>query len=384
MKKKIIRITTVPQSLRGLLKDQLPYMSKFYDVLAVSSDGNGCLSRYSKREKVNVVRVDMTRQITPLQDLKATWKLYRIFKKEKPFIVHTHTPKAGILGMTAAYFAKIPHRLHTVAGMPLLARTGNTRKVLDIVEKITYRVATKIYPNSFELRNIILKNKFTHENKLKVLGNGSSNGIDLHFFDPDRYDEYRKQRMRHFLGIKKNDFVYIFLGRLVKDKGIEELVQAFDFISNKNNDVKLLLVGYYERELNPVSKEIEKTIQENKNIIEVGVRRDVRSFYAVSDVLTFPSYREGFPNVVLEAGAMGLPSIVSDINGCNEIISDGKNGLIIPPKDTSALIDKMLLLYENKDLLRKLAQTSRQEITSRFDRKFLWQELLKEYQSLDD
>ncbi len=384
MKKKLIRVTTVPQSLGSLLRGQLPFMSKYYDVLAVSSEGNGYLKHYSKKEKIKVSAVEMTRQITPIKDLKAAWQLYILFKKEQPFIVHTHTPKAGTLGMIAAFFAKVPHRLHTIAGLPLLEKTGATRKVLDIVEKITYKFATRVYPNSFEMMAIVLQNKYTTTKKLKVLGKGSSNGVDLFFFDPNRYNEYRKQRTRRFLGINDTDFVFLFVGRLVKDKGIEELVEAFDEVNNQLDDVKLLLVGYFEKELDPISEKIIKIIQENKNIIEIGHRRDVRSYMAVSNVLTFPSYREGFPNVVLEAGAMGLPSIVSNINGCNEIIIDGENGIIIPPKNTKALRDSMIKVYKEKRTLGKLAENCRESIAKRFDRKYFHSELLKEYRSLEN
>ena len=384
MKKKLIRITTVPQSLGGLLGGQLSYISQYYNVIAISSNNNRKLDKYGRKEGIKVLPVQMTRKITPFSDLKAVWQLYRIFKKEKPFIVHTHTPKAGTLGMMAAYLAGVPHRLHTIAGMPLLERTGNTRKLLDVVEKITFGFATKVYPNSFEMQNIVLQNKYTVKKKLKVHGNGSSNGVDLTFYDPERYNSNRKQRMRNFLGISKTDFVYLFVGRIVKDKGIEELVEAFDIISKKYDHVKLLLVGYPEKELDPLSAETEKIIKNNKNIIEPGGRRDVRSFYAIADLLTFPSYREGFPNVVLEAGAMGLPAIVTDINGCNEIIVEGKNGRIIPPKDTNALTHKMLQLYKDKAQLQELARNSRKMITSRFDRQFFWKELLKEYRSLED
>ena len=274
MKKRLIRITTVPQSLGSLLRGQLAYMSQYYEMMAISSAGEGYLKKYGNREGVKVVAVDMTREITPFKDLKAVWQLYRLFKKEKPFIVHTHTPKAGTLGMIAAYFARVPHRLHTIAGMPLLERTGKTRKLLDLVEKMTFRFATRVYPNSFEMQNIVLRNKYTTENKLKVLGNGSSNGVDQSFFDPARYDDYRKNRMRKFLGIAKTDFVYLFIGRLVRDKGIEELIKAFDTISAERNDVKLLLVGYFEKKLDPLSIKTEKIIENNPNIIYVGSRRD--------------------------------------------------------------------------------------------------------------
>lgn len=383
MKKKLIRITTVPQSLGSLLRGQLSFMSEYYDILAVSSRGGGYLERYGNREGIKTIPIAMTRQITPIKDFKAVWELYRLFRKEKPFIVHTHTPKAGTLGMTAAYFAGVPHRLHTIAGMPLLERTGNTRKLLDFVEKITFGFATKVYPNSFEMQNIVLQYKYTAQKKLKVLGKGSSNGVDQTHYNPANYSNYRRKKMRNFLGISETDFVYLFVGRLVKDKGIEELIKAFDTINDEISNVKLLLVGHFEKKLDPVSPDTEMTIKNNPNIISVGSRRDVRSFYAVADLLTFPSYREGFPNVVMEAGAMGLPAIVTDINGCNEIIVDNLNGIIIPPKNTGLLTQRMIELYKDRTQLKKMADRSREMITSRYDRQVFWTELLKEYRSLE-
>ena len=177
MTKKIIRITTIPESLGGLLTGQLKFMSQHFEVVGVSSKSKGVLENVGKREGIRVIPVKMTRTMTPLKDLRATWQLYKTYKKEKPFIVHSHTPKAGTVGMLAAYFARVPHRLHTIAGLPLLEAKGNKRKVLNLVEKITYACATKIYPNSYGLKQIILDHKFTSEKKLKVIGNGSSNGI---------------------------------------------------------------------------------------------------------------------------------------------------------------------------------------------------------------
>src|SRR5690606_37466468 len=143
--------TTVPESIGGLLKGQLKFMSDYFEIIGISSSGNGRLDKAGKREGVRVVPIEMTRQITPFKDLKSAWQLYRLFKKEKPLIVHTHTPKAGTLGMMAAYLARVPNRLHTIAGLPLLEATGMKRLLLDNVEKLTYACATKIYPNSFGL-----------------------------------------------------------------------------------------------------------------------------------------------------------------------------------------------------------------------------------------
>lgn len=381
---KIIRVTTVPISLGKLLQGQLKFMSQYYDVIGISSKGGGVLDQVSKQEEVRVIPIEMTRKITPFQDLKAVYTLYKIFKKEKPHIVHSHTPKAGTLSMLAAKLAGVSHRLHTIAGLPLLEATGAKRILLDIVEKATYACATKIYPNSLGLHQIIIKNKYTSPQKLKVIANGSSNGIDTSFFDPDLYSESDNLKLSSSLGITSSDKVIVYVGRLVKDKGIEELIKAFRKISDIRDDVKLLLVGTYEKDLDPLSAETEKEINTNPNIVLVGWQDDVRPYFAISDVLAFPSYREGFPNVVMQAASMGLASIVTDINGCNEIVTDGINGKIIPVKNTEALFKSIKMIIEDDVLRNAMAINARESITSRYERQFLWKELLKEYSSLDN
>ena len=228
MKKKIIRITTVPVSLSGLLKGQLRFMSNYYDILGISSIGkNNHLNKIKELEGVPTKAVEMTRKITPLKDLKAVYQLYKVFKKEQPFIVHSHTPKAGTLSMIAAKLAGVPHRLHTIAGLPLLEATGLKRRLLNSVETITYSCATKIYPNSYGLKNIIIDEGFTKDNKLKVIANGSSNGIDTNIFNPKNYNNpIDNNNLKTSLKINVEDFVFVFLGRLVADKGINELISS--------------------------------------------------------------------------------------------------------------------------------------------------------------
>jgi len=383
---KLIRLTTVPLSLQYLLRGQPRYMSAFFEVLCVSSGPVKGLEEVAKREGVKVQEVEMTRQITPFKDLKSVWKLYKLFKKEKPTIVHTHTPKAGIVGMLAANLAGVPVRLHTVAGLPLMEAQGLKRFVLDTVEKLTYSFATKVYPNSKGLEEFILSHRFINESKVKMIGNGSSNGIDISFFNPSLYTKNPKQELRAQLGISKEDFVFVFVGRLVCDKGINELVKAFNWLTsqpvNRSTHYKLLLVGPLETELDPLQDQTLNEIENNPTIITTGFQPDVRPYFAISNALVFPSYREGFPNVVMQAGAMGLPSIVTDINGCNEIIEEGKNGLIIPPKDAKALQEKMLRLVVDEQLYKHLASNSREMITSRYEQKLVWEALLEEYKRL--
>lgn len=378
----LIRIATVPHSLGGLLRGQLRFMSDHYEVVGISSSSAGHLEVVGEQEGVRTHVVEMTRRITPFKDLKALFKLLRIFYREKPFIVHTHTPKAGTLGMLAAYIARVPHRLHTVAGMPLLEATGRKRKLLNLVERLTYSCATQVLPNSFGLKDIILSEKFTKSQKLHVIGKGSSNGIDTSHFDPALFDASVRQATRRELGIPDEHFVFIFLGRLVTDKGINELVSAFCRLNSEFPKTSLLLLGDYERHLDPLDPETEARIDSEANIVYPGGKKDVRPYLAMADLLVFPSYREGFPNVVMEAAAMGLASIVSDINGCNEIIQHESNGLIVSVKSADALYTGMRQMLIEDDLRERMAGQARASIQQRYERRYIWTELYKYYQEL--
>lgn len=379
---KLIRITTIAASLRVLLKGQLRYMSENgFEVKGISSYDE-TMDEIRANEGVEIIPVEMTRTISPIKDLKAVWELYKIFKKEKPLIVHTHTPKAGTVGMLAAKLAGVPHRLHTVAGMPLLVASGKKRKLLDIVEKITYWCATKVYPNSYGLKEIILNGNYTTERKVKVIAKGSSNGIDTSYFNPELFTDTQKNELRNSLNIQLDDFVFIFVGRMVKDKGLNELIKAFSQLNSSPKNHKLLLIGNFEKELDPLLPETEKEIESNPNIIFAGYQTDVRPYFAISDVLVFPSYREGFPNVVMQAGAMGLPSIVTDINGCNEIIKNNVNGFVIPVKDEIKIKEKMNYFLENPEIKNQMTENCRIQIVNNYERKYVWNEILKAYKAL--
>jgi len=318
-----------------------------------------------------------------VKDLRSFWQLYWIFKQERPFIVHTHTPKAGTIGMLAACIAGVPVRLHTVAGLPLLEAKGIKRKLLNWVEKITYACATKIYPNSKGLYNIIIENRYTHKNKLLVIGSGSTNGINTAYFDPRVVDVECKRQLKEKLGISNKSFVFIYVGRLVRDKGINELIQAFVKLNQEYKDTRLLLVGKFESNLDPVSEITLKEIRENSAITYCGYKEDVRPYFAISNTLVFPSYREGFPNVVMQAGAMAKPAIVTDINGCNEIIEDGKNGVIVPPKNVNELYNAMRRFLDEKDLEARLIPYTRKMIVDRYEQRMIWNMILKEYMSFE-
>lgn len=380
--KKLIRITTIPLSLEKLLENQLRFMNDYYEVTAVSSEKER-LKAFGENQGVKTHEIAMTRQITPLQDLKSLWQLFWFLKREKPFIVHSHTPKAGTIGMMAAKLAGVPNRLHTVAGLPLLETTGNKRKLLSFVEKITYACATKVYPNSNGLKDIIIKEKFCNPNKLKVIGNGSSNGINTDFFSPKSVSEEQKRSLKTQFEISEDTFVFIFVGRIVADKGINELIAAFVRLSAEHKKCKLLLVGPFEKELDPLLPETEAIVLTAENILSVGFQNDVRPYFAISDCLVFPSYREGFPNVVLQAGAMELPAIVSNINGCNEIIVSDENGILVEPKSTEALYQAMKRILEENKLTAQLKNNARSKIVSRYQQQVVWEAILSEYKSLE-
>lgn len=381
-KKKLIRITTVPISLDKLLEGQLKFMQQKYDVIAVSSEKE-YLEKIGDREGVATFHLEMTRKITPIKDLIAVIKLTLFLLKTKPEIVHSHTPKAGIVGMMAAFLARVPNRLHTVAGLPLLEATGRKRKVLDFVEKLTYFFATKVYPNSKGLYEIILKNKYCKSDKLKVLANGSSNGIKTTFFSNDHFSFSQKEDLKKQLGIHSDDFVFVFVGRLVADKGINELVAAFKKLKINHPTAKLILVGPLESDLDPLSAATLEAIENVKEIISVGYQQDVRLYFSISNCLVFPSYREGFPNVVMQAGAMELPSIVTNINGCNEIIVHNENGLIIPVKDEKKLLETMSAIIDDNPLFIHLQSNTRSMIVNRYEQNVVWNALLNEYEILN-
>ena len=379
VKKTIVRITTVPISLEKLLSGQLHFMSSFYNVIAVSSAKDD-LELLKVNQNIETFSVQMTRKITPFKDLLAVFKLYIFLIKTKPTVVHTHTPKAGIIGMIAAKLAGVPFRLHTVAGLPLLTTTGYKRKILNLVEKLTYSCATKVYPNSLGLAKIIKNKKHCPDAKIHVIGNGSSNGIDTACFNSVHFSTSENQSLRAALKISPDDFVFIFVGRLVQDKGINELIAAFAQFCTKYKNVKLLLVGSFEQDLNPVTSKTMHEIETNENVISVGYQNDVRPYFAIANCLVFPSYREGFPNVVLQAGAMNLPSIVTNINGCNEIISHNQNGLIIEVKNQNAIFEAMQTLFFDDKLVQTMKQNARNNIVSKYEQHVVWEAILKEYE----
>lgn len=374
-KPKIIRITTVPVSMNIILKGQLAYMNQFYEVVGVTGRDEKHFYEIAQREGIRMIPIELSRVISPFKDLKSLFQMYFMMLREKPDIVHTHTPKAGLIGLLAAKLAGVPVRLHTVGGIPWMEVFGFKRNMLKQIEKITYGLAHRVYPNSKGLIQFIHEQKICPSEKVKLLANGGSNGINTDYFVPQ---PELKQTLRLKQGINDNEIVLGFVGRIAREKGINEWLTAFEEV-RKQFKVKILLIGLFEKTYGGLTSEVEEKIQNDPDILFLGRFDDVRPYYNMMDIFVFPSYREGFPNAVLEACAMGLPVIATDINGCNEIIQNGVNGILIEPKSSEAIYKALLNLLENKESRLKLGEQARTEVVKKFRRENIWRALKDEY-----
>lgn len=366
---KIIRATTVPLSLNAFCKGMLKVLSGKYEVIAVSTPG-GELDEVAEREGVRVIGVPMERHISIVKDCRSLWMMWRVFRKEMPTMVHSMTPKAGMICMIAGWMAGVPVRVHTFTGLVWPTATGLKRKILMFTDWMTCACATHVIPEGEGVKNDLLTNGITQKT-LKVLGYGNVKGVDMEYYS--MREEVRKIMDKQEL-CDESTFTFLYVGRIVGDKGINELCHAFYRIHQQHPNTRLRLVGDFEEILDPVSDETKKLISDEKNgIITISWKNgdELLAYYASADCFVMPSYREGFPNTVLEAGAMGLPSIVTDINGSREIIVEGENGVIVPSHDANALFDAMLNMMKDKDARQKMAGNARQMIASRYEQGFV-------------
>ena len=372
---KLIRISTIPVSLETLLKGQLKMLSEHYEVVVVSSPGER-MKVLEEREGVRTVSIPMERRISLVKDFMSLLRLIILFAKERPDMVHSITPKAGLLYMLAAWITRVPVRMHTFTGLVFPTATGKMQKLLIVMDRLTCFCATHINPEGEGVKRDLINYNITSK-PLHVIANGNVNGIDLEYFD--RTPEVMEKAYSYK---KEGTFTFCFVGRMVKDKGINELVHSFLRLYQDDARVRLLLVGPFEKELDPVLPEVEEQILHHPGICFMGFQSDVRPFLAASDALVFPSYREGFPNVVIQAGAMGIPAIVTDINGCNEIVLPDRNGMIIPTKNEQALYEAMKYFAFHSVEVEKMATNARPLIVSRYEQRMVWNALLAEYKSI--
>ena len=370
--KKILIMATISYSIDTLIKNQPKYLSEFFDEIEYTAADTGEVQSILDREGGKFYTIPMERKITPFKDLMVLYKLIVYFYKSKPDIIYTFTPKAGLLGMIAGFFSFCPTRIHNVVGMPLMEATGRKKVILQWTEKLTYLFATHVYCNSFGLKEYI--NDTLTKKEVKVIGQGSINGVDSQFYN-DTFTKEEKNKIRENLGFGETDFIISFMGRIVKDKGVDELVEAFKLLNQKYKNIKLLVVGKFEEDLNPISNATKTFISENDSVKLVGFQNDLRELLSISDLFVLPSYREGLPNSLIEAGSYGIPLVATDINGCNEIIIDGVNGKLVKKKDSNSLYLTMEELYLNKDLYDKLKNNVRESIVSRYQQDYFLEEL---------
>lgn len=362
-KKKIIRTVTVSMSLDFCRDVMIKMRAMGYDMVAVTSPGPE-LDRMRDDDGFHCVAVPMKRHISPISDLVSLVRLIGVFMKERPWVVHSMTPKAGLLCMMAACLTRVPVRVHTFTGLVWPTATGLKRRLLMMTDKITCACATHVIPEGKGVMDDLRSGGITHK-PMRVLGHGNVKGVDMEHFDPARFEPHDSRGV----------FTFLFVGRIVGDKGINELVEAFARLHEELPNTRLMMVGNYETELDPVSQDTCRLIDAMDSIETPGTKRgdDLVRAYAEADCFVMPSYREGFPNVVLEAGAMGLPSVVTDINGSREIVENGKNGLVVPPRDATSLYDAMRLMATDSEARQRMAREARPMIASRFERGYVQQ-----------
>jgi len=363
--KKIIRVAAVPSSLDRLLRGQLRFLNTHYEVIGVASPGEETHKKISEREGIRTVELNIERRISPLKDLCSLIKLYMLFRREKPDIVHSLTPKAGLLSMVAAWVAGVPVRIHTFTGLIFPWKEGYMSRLLKAMDRTTCMAATSVIPEGEGVRKDLMSNHMAGKLS-QVLANGNINGIDMEYFRP-------------VPKIPDDSVIrFVFVGRLVHDKGIEELRKAFERFDN----AELILVGSFEQKLDPLSNDCYKWVKQGKGVTCVGFKDDIRPYLAAADIFVFPSHREGFPNTPLQAGAMGLPVIATDICGCNEIVINGITGLLVEPRNSDQLYDAMKTLAENPALRKEMGLKARIHISRKFTHQNVWNALLKFYENV--
>lgn len=376
-KPKFFITTTIPATF-VFYKDNLRYLNEHFEVCAISSQKDE-LVKVGKEEGVKTAYIPMKREISLWNDVISFLYFLRLFWKERPEIVHGNTPKAAMLSMLAAKLIGVKVRIYMCHGLRYEGASGRLKWILMQMEKLTCISANRVICVSQGVQETLISEKISKAEKTVIIHHGSAAGIDLNKFNRDKIPN---RELRKNLGILPTDFVFVFVGRIVQDKGINELIHAFLKLHQRFSTTHLLLVGVKENKMNPISEHTRTSISSNQNIHELGWQADVRPFLISTDALVLPSYREGFGMVLLEAGALGLPCITTDISGCNEIIIPGENGELIPKKDAEALYRKMCEWVENPSIPKKLGANARRLVEERYEQGVVWNTLLREYQKL--
>ena len=377
MRPRLLIATTVPETLAFILQDQPRFLSQYFDVDMVTSTGHHLEKLAFEQVPIHAIR--MERGISPLSDLVSISRMIWLMLKLRPDIVHSYTPKAGFVCMLAAWICRVPVRVHTFTGLIWPNATGWRKSLLKTVDRLLCICATEIVPESAGVLYDLKKNQIT-EKPLRVIGYGNVAGVDVENFSP-RAPGVKSAciQLQKRYGITRQNFVFVFVGRLNRDKGVNELLTAFIQLPDH---CRLFVLGDLDDSA-PISVETLHLLKLHHRVHFIGFQQDIRPAVLASDVLVLPSYREGFPNVVLQAGAMERAVIASDISGCNEVITSRFNGWLVPIKNINALANTMHLALATPPLvLQEMGRLGRIRVKNRFERGAHWQRMLIFYRSL--
>jgi glycosyltransferase involved in cell wall biosynthesis len=367
----LCHVITVPESL-AFLRGQVGHMAaRGFEVHAVSSPGPA-LDAFGEDEAVATAAVDMARAVTPARDLRALRDLVGHLRRIRPHIVHAHTPKGGLLGMLAARLTRTPVRIYHIRGLPYMTATGRRRTLLRTTERISCRLADRVFCVSHSIRRVAVEDGICPAEKIVVFGGGSGNGVDAEGrFDPDRWPATHRDEQRAALGIGPDDPVVAFVGRVVRDKGVPELHRAWTEVREAHPRAHLVLAGAIEPQ-DPVDPEVLHDLRIDPRAHLLGSVDDVAALYPAADVVVLPTHREGFPNVPLEAASMGLPVVATRIPGCTDAVADGETGLLVPVGDPAALAEALDTYLADPATARRHGQAGRARVLREFRRQDIW------------
>jgi glycosyltransferase involved in cell wall biosynthesis len=374
----VMYAVTVSESIK-LMRGQLDYLRKEgYDVHLISSPGEEVL-KGSINEGIENHFVSMEREISPIRDFVSLLKLIRLFLRVNPDLSNVGTPKAGFLAGLAALITRVPRRIYTLRGLRLETTKGFKRLILNYTEKISCLCAHQVICISKSLRDQAVELGIVDYDKTIVLGEGSSNGVDMSRFDLTVNLNNDIYKIRENLNLPKNSIIIGFVGRFTKDKGIVELIEAYRKIKMEIEGVKLLLVGKFE-EGDPIPFDIVDFILNDPNIILTGYVEDSVPYYFCMNVLAFPTYREGFGNTSIEAAAAGIPVVTTNATGSVDTVIHNKTGYIVPVGRVDLLADSILELLLNQEKARLFGQAGKERAEEEFKSEVIWGKLNQLYQ----
>jgi glycosyltransferase involved in cell wall biosynthesis len=375
---KIAQVATVDLSVRFLLIDHLQKLQELgHDLTAICSPGKWVEDVRSRG--IRVLTIPMQRELSPAQDLSSLLALRRCFGEERFDVVHTHTPKAGLLGPVAARLAGVPVIVHTIHGLLFHDQMPASRRALFwLPEKWTATFATHELSQSREDVEVAIRTHVSSRSKIEYLGNG----IDVEHFDGATHVD-RASFTNGAIGT--NDFVVGCVGRLVYDKGFRELFEAAEMLVPRFPNLKFVVVGPEESDQNDAIEPHRLADLKRRGIVHfLGWRDDTRSCYAMMDAFALPSHREGVPRACMEAAAMKLPVVASNIRGCREIVLDGESGILVPVRSASGLAEAVTRLMEDPNLRRKMGERGREHICTNFDYRQVLERLGNFYDGIEE